>query len=220
MAWNKLAQDRHLQIGTAISAGHLYADIAGRFGISVSAVCYIQRKLGLRRPSRSRRNAPLTLARLKEVLSYDSSTGEFTRLDNIHRPDLAGNPAGSVGSDGYCSISVDGRRYKAHRLAWFYVHGRWPSALMDHRNLRRADNRIDNLREATSAQNISNSGPRNNNVCGFKGVVLAKHVGRWKARITVNRRAIHLGYFDTPEAAHAAYVAAAQVHFGEFAWAA
>jgi hypothetical protein len=91
------------------------------------------------------------------------------------------------------------------------------SGLIDHRNGNGLDNRVANLRPATVAQNRMNSRPQSRNECGFKGVRFNKKVGRWVANITVSKRQRHLGYFDSPEEAAAAYDFAAMKHFGAFA---
>src|SRR5690606_34614864 len=98
----------------------------------------------------------LTQQRLKELLYYDPETGIFTRLVGRSGPRArAGDVAGSDNGKGYIRIYVDGRPYKAHRLAWFYMHGEWPEEI-DHRNGERADNRLSNLRPVTRQQNNLN----------------------------------------------------------------
>jgi len=79
----------------------------------------------------------------------------------------------------------------------------------------RSDNRLHNLRAATSSQNKHNSGIRRHNVSGYKGV--SRNWGKWAARICVNRKTICLGSFDTPEQASAAYKSAAAKYHGDFA---
>jgi len=108
---------------------------------------------------------------------------------------------------GYRRVSVDSRRYLAHRCAWLYVHGEWPAGLIDHINTEKGDNRIANLRcvpEQLNHENIRK--PKRNNQSGFLGVVA--HQGKWRASVTHKRRVHRVGMFDTPEEAHAAYVAA------------
>jgi hypothetical protein len=88
----------------------------------------------------------LAAERLRERLRYDGGTGVFTRrVGSGHA--RAGEIAGSVHSTGYVRIGIDGGKYTAHRLAWLYVHGVWPSDQIDHINRNRSDNRIANLRE-------------------------------------------------------------------------
>jgi len=89
--------------------------------------------------------------------------------------------------------------------------------MIDHIDGNKLNNRFRNLREATRSENNSNSKRPANNSSGFKGVSYRKQVGRWTAQITVNNKRSHIGYFNTPEAAHAAYVRAAKQSRGEFA---
>ena len=159
----------------------------------------------------------LTHERLTEVLHYDSESGVFAWKLKKGKGDT-GNVAGSAMPAGYLRIMVDGERFFAHRLAWFYVHKMWPTQQIDHINLDNSDNKINNLREATQSQNQANK-PINARVnsTGYKGVSYKKSRGKFIARIRVNKKLIDLGYFDTAESAHLAYVDAANTNFGEFA---
>lgn len=157
----------------------------------------------------------LTVDELRHALSYDPETGVFT----WHRPAAhnvkAGQRATAKCGAGYGHIMVKRRRYKAHVLAWLYVHGEWPTGVVDHINGIKDDNRISNLRLATRSLNAANSARRSCSTSGFKGVTACKK--RWRAQITVNQRVVYLGLYATKEAAHAAYANAARLHFGEFA---
>lgn len=157
--------------------------------------------------------------RLREALSYAPATGEFTW--NISRGRAAvGKIAGAESVKGYLRIKLDGHLYQAHRLAWLYENGCWPDGEIDHIDGDRKNNRIANLRVATSSQNKANTSLRITNTSGFKGVRWHRQRRRWEARITVSGREISLGLFDEREAAHAAYLAAAHSYFGSFARAA
>jgi hypothetical protein len=112
---------------------------------------------------------------------------------------------------------IDGEKYYAHRLAWFYAYGRWPKEKLDHRDGPRDANKLDNLREANDLQNARNSRIGRNNTSGLKGVSLFKRDGTWRAQITVDSKNIHLGYFETAVEAHAAYRYAAERYHGDFA---
>ena len=106
---------------------------------------------------------------------------------------------------GYVAIRLDDTLYTAHRLAWLYVNGEWPAEQIDHINRDRADNSITNLRSVTNAENAQNQRARANK-SGFAGV--RKENNKWLAEIKVNYKPIRIGLFETPEAAHEAYVAA------------
>ena len=111
-------------------------------------------------------------------------------------------------------IGIGGNKISGQRLGFGFVHGYLPKEV-DHINGDTADNRISNLRAATHQQNIANGKHRVNNTSGRKGVIPTN--GRWRARIMVNSKTIHLGMFDSVDDAHLAYMNAARVHFGEFA---
>lgn len=159
------------------------------------------------------------LARCQDVLSYDPDSGEFRWKKTLSVRAVAGKVAGCLCKhSGYRSISVDRKIYMAHRLAWAFVYGEWPTLQIDHINRERSDNRIQNLRQATQRQNSANSGRRRNNRSGFKGVSWAAHVGKWAAQCRrPDNGPRHIGFFETPELAHQAYVAVATAYYGEFA---
>lgn len=163
------------------------------------------------------RNSPrITAARLRELLRYDPETGLFWWRPPGRRKRLD-VPVGSKERTGfgYVRIGLEGRDYRAHQLAWLYVHGHWPVGV-DHINRDPSDNRIANLREATQSKNGANRIAPSNNTSGVKGV--SRHSdGRWRAQIAVGRRRIHIGLYASLDDARAAYTAAAEEHFGEFA---
>lgn len=165
---------------------------------------------------RQLKESAIDRSRLLEVLDYDPSTGIFRWKVAVSNFVRVGSQAGRVRDDGYRAISFGNRLYLAHRLAWFYVYGFWPSDMLDHINRDRDDNRIANLREATRGQNMQNRAVSPENMSGFKCVQSNKY-NRWTARITIGGKRNRLGWFDTPEEAHAAYMAAARQHFGQYA---
>lgn len=91
---------------------------------------------------------------------------------------------------------------------------------VDHQDGNGLNNRRCNLRGATRSQNLSNQRIRSNNTSGFKGVSRNKARAKWMAYIALHGKQHHLGYYDTPEAAHAAYVEASARLHGEFGRAA
>lgn len=155
--------------------------------------------------------ADLTCAKLSETLRYDPLTGEFYRLRNTGSTGRIGPVVVRPGVRGALALCVQGKRYYAHRLAWLYVTGEWPRHEIDHIDGNALNNRFGNLREANSAQNKQNMHrPRRSNKSGALGVF--KHgttkAGqiRWRARIQLNGRTIHLGLFDSVDEAHQAYL--------------
>ncbi|MBX3579886.1 MAG: HNH endonuclease [Rhizobiaceae bacterium] len=158
----------------------------------------------------------LTAERLRELLSYDPTTGVF--VWRVRRgPIAAGSVAGTPDGIGYIQIRIDRKHYRAQRLAWLYVTGEMPPHQVDHVNGERSDNRWANLRKATNAQNSANQRLKRCNTSGFKGVCWHAGGRAWMARIRANGKSHYLGLFGSREAAHAAYVAAADKLHGEFA---
>ena len=158
----------------------------------------------------------LTHARLLEALEYDAQTGVF-RHRETKTSVKAGDIAGSQNDGNYQRIYIDGISYKAHYLAWFYVTGAWPKAMLDHRDTNKRNNAFDNLRLANRVLNGANIGLKSHNTSGYKGVSWYKPTKKWKAQIQVAGKKRSLGYHATKEAAYAAYVEAAREAFGEFA---
>lgn len=152
----------------------------------------------------------LTVTRMKELLDYEPNTGIFrwrvrrgTR--NVIQP---GDIAGRVSAAGYIRIGIDGVKYMAHRLAWLYVHGALEPEI-DHKDTIRHHNWIENLRPATRALNCQNQRRANrDSKSGLLGVIPHAASGKWRAQIKIDGKQSHLGYFKTPEEAHAAYLAA------------
>lgn len=161
----------------------------------------------------------LTQRRLKDVLHYDPETGAFTwrvmTSNRVKVGDAAGCTFQTGNYRGLC-IGVDGAVYAAGRLAWLYVHGAWPVEV-DHRDGNPLNNRQDNLRECTHAQNQKNVPRPSHNTSGFKGVYWCKQSQKWRARIAIDGKCKHLGLFITAEEAGAAYDAAAVANHGEYA---
>ena len=139
---------------------------------------------------------------LKQHLSYDPLTGLFTRLIAKSTSVKIGNIAGSKDKQGYITLMVCGKLYKAHRLAWLYIHGKWPTNEIDHINGNKADNRLSNLRDVERWINMHNQGLRKNNTSGFKGV--CRKGKKWSAVIKINKKIHWLGVYETPELANIA----------------
>ena len=158
----------------------------------------------------------LTAETVRKLLDYEPETGVF-RWRSGREGVSKGMVAGTKNAAGYRQIMILRKRYYAHRLAWLYVNGDWPHAEVDHANGDKADNRISNLRLAEKSQNRANTALQRNNTSGFKGVCFHKPIGKFYASIQIEKKYKFLGYFDTPEKAHAAYYEAAEKYFGEFA---
>lgn len=145
---------------------------------------------------------------LEAVLLYDPESGVVTRN---------GAAIGGRNSSGYLTATVFGRGYLLHRLIWQLVYGDVNGKQVDHINGIKTDNRLSNLRAASDKTNSWNKGLRKSKAVPFKGVILDKERGRYRAQIVRDGRKFNLGRFDTPEAAAAAYKRAAVRKFGFFA---
>lgn len=157
----------------------------------------------------------LTQSRLKELLNYDQETGIFTHVKTIRSRIIKGRVAGGVHKrSGYHRTRVEKILYGTHRLAWLYVHGELPSESVDHINGNKLDNRISNLRLASTSLNQQNKRKaQSNNKLGVLGV--CRDGSRFKAAIKKQGRKIHLGSHATPELAHEAYLTAKrEIHEG------
>lgn len=154
---------------------------------------------------------------LKRLLKYDPDTGIFTRLISWTKYYPVGSIAGRTSKDGYLRISVHRVVYASHRLAWFYVHGVWPLGNIDHIDMNKKNNRIDNLREANLFENARNKEKTITNKSGYKGVAKNTKCNTWRSTITANRKTIYLGSFNNKEDAAIAYDKAAIRLHGEFA---
>ena len=163
---------------------------------------------------------------LKSVLHYDLDTGIFTWL---RRSDVreqwngryAGKRAGynwtASGGKKYRSIRLLDWPFPEHRLAWLYVTGSFPEILVDHEDRDGTNNKWQNLRHATRAENVGNAGAWSNNKLGVRGVCLDPKSGRYRANIGVSGKQRYLGYFRNIEDAKKAYAKAANEVFGTFA---
>jgi DUF971 family protein len=147
----------------------------------------------------------ITAERLRQLVVYDPATGAF------HRD---GGRVGRVDRQGYIVITLEGRNYLGHRLAWLYMRAEWPKGSISFRDHDRANLRWVNLRLASPKRTAQGRKARNR--LGIKGVRVTA-CGNYSARIFVDRRHLHLGTFTTVEAASEAYADAARKHFGEFA---
>ena len=159
----------------------------------------------------------MTQERLRQVLHYEPGTGVFTWVARASGKVVVGRPAGGVHPfTNYARISVDGKRWLSHRLAWIYMTGESPPPVIDHIDGNPCNNRWANLRASSPALNSENKRKAtSSNKCGILGVRRDVQSGKFIAEITVNGAAMRLGRFTTPEAAGAAYLEAKrQFHAG------
>jgi len=146
----------------------------------------------------------ITQQQLKQTLNYNPDIGIFTWA-NDRRCVKAGTKAGTITNQGYVRIKILDKVYMEHRLAWLYVYGVMPSEQIDHINHDKADNRIENLREATNQQNQFNKPKSKYSKSNYKGISFHKKSNKWLAQININKVNTYLGIFDTEEEAALAY---------------
>jgi hypothetical protein len=140
---------------------------------------------------------------LRELLKYDPNTGVFTwRTNEKVSKSRRGKVAGTLHHSGYIEILVNRTIYQAHRIAWLMAERTDPGDLqIDHINGIRDDNRRENLRLVTHSENQHNQRRA-------KGYYFYKQLNKWRAKIKLNGKEHHLGYYQTESEARDAYIQA------------
>jgi hypothetical protein len=155
-------------------------------------------------------NKILTQDRLKELYRYAPDTGYFYRRKNMQGGGMLGQVKNLLDKDGYVRITIDGRFYFQHRLAFLYMEGILPPDQVDHINHIRPDNRWSNLRHASAQINARNQTMSKDNTSGAHGVYWRKDILKWTARIVAGGLLLDLGCFQNKANAIAARKAANQ----------
>lgn len=166
----------------------------------------------------------LSPEQIRDLFTYDPEEGilRWRKAAGRHGRIPAGSVAGGVsGNEGYRTVNVGGKLYRVARVIWVYMKGEWPEHQVDHEDRDIANDKWENLRLATGSQNKANCGKyKSKNGDGLpKGVqaVQKRRSIRYRAIATKDGVREHLGYFDTPELAHAAYLKRSKELHGEFA---
>ena len=155
-------------------------------------------------PEQRVKKAELTAEHLRTLVYYDPATGVMNRIKKTCNRVAPGKVCGALNTKGYLQVSVENRLYLLTNLAVLYMTGAWPLSVVDHRNGQKTDNRWDNLRDVSLSVNAQNQKlAHRTNKSGYLGV--SPLHGKWAANIDVNKKRTHLGSFDTPELASAAY---------------
>jgi len=156
----------------------------------------------------------MLVVQVRELFYYEDGH-LYNRVD---RSSLAKKDrrVGNLKPDGYLRVVVEGKYYVVHRLIYLYHHGYLPEFL-DHIDRDRTNNRIENLRECTPAENSRNACPRRGSASNFKGVG-REGDSKWRATVKMDDVNYYLGAFDTEEEAALAYNKKALELHGEFAY--
>lgn len=138
----------------------------------------------------------LTASILRQLFRYSPETGEFFWIVPRKGRKL-GARAGGIDLGGHRVIGIDGKLYRAARLAFLYMTGEWPKNHVDHINGIRDDDSWANLRDVTNKENARNARTGSNNSSGHIGVSRHPMSTKWRAHIKVDGRQIHLGMWDS-----------------------
>ena len=138
----------------------------------------------------------LTQEILQEYFDYDPITGHLTWRTKKHsRKVIVGNRAGSISTKNrHRVLRFMGQLYAEHRVIWLHYYGKWPQGHIDHINHDEQDNRIENLRDVTQAENNMNNSKRKDNSTGYTGVWVNKLNSRKKYMAELNLRGQRLHY--------------------------
>lgn len=160
------------------------------------------------------RKKDIEVSLLQKMFSYNPETGELIRVWS-HRYGVIKNSKPLKSAD----VWVIDRHISKGQVIWAVHYGKWSLFLIDHRDRDTANNKINNLREATDEENQYNRVNPNSN--GYKGITFNNqerhHKKPWLARIKYNGKRITLGHFATKQEAGEAYKTAAIKYYGEFA---
>jgi hypothetical protein len=178
--------------------------------VSRNGMCTRHANLAVRGYTLADRAAALTADELRGLVSYDPETGVFRW--RRRKQQLAGSPDVL----GYIRIQIHGKLFKAHRLAWLYVYGEWPSLTIDHANRIPGDNRISNLRIADCFQQAHNHSDNRKGRSLPRGVSWSERDKKYRAQIRCFGQSHALGLHDDIESAAAAYRDASLRLHGEF----
>ena len=155
-----------------------------------------------------------TQEEILQAVLYDPDTGNFYSK-STYKSTKFGRLLNKVNNAGYIGISINRKRYLAHRIAWVCMTGNWPKQI-DHIDGNRINNIFTNLREATKEENSKNRSRKITSKSNYKGVTYLPRIKKWQARVSYQGDRIYLGVFMTEELAAKAYMDKAKELYGEF----
>lgn len=163
----------------------------------------------------------LTQEMLKELFDYRED-GNLVRKNacggngNYAGRVVGSKPKEKTRSRRYVTTKIKGQHYCVHKLIYLWHTGKFAEQL-DHINRDTIDNRIENLRVATTAQNASNRKLFSSNTSGVKGVSWHKARIKWFVYVDVNKKRKNIGYFNDLDFAELVAVEARNKYHGIYA---
>ena len=159
----------------------------------------------------------------KEIITQDYVKQLFEYRDgNLYwknspaRNVRPGSIAGYMQSEGYRSVKINNKQFKAHRIIFLMFYG-WLPEKVDHKDGDTLNNKIENLRFATSSENSFNAKKRADNKSGVKGVYWNKECKRWAVQISINNKHKYFGLYKDLELADLVAQEARDKYHGAFA---
>lgn len=153
---------------------------------------------------------------LEEIFDADFEAGVLFWKKKISRRVVIGSPVGTKRPTGHLYVQIKGKVFAVHRIIWAMYHKKWPTEMIDHKNMNPLDNGINNLRLANKSQNGCNRSASRSSKTGVKGVFLNKKTGGYRAQIKANNKLHYLGNYKSIEDAENAYIAASKNFHGEY----
>ena len=165
----------------------------------------------------------LTQEMARDLFEYHSDGYLIRKVSGAGRSNKAGSKVGNYAAKNlgsrnarYVTTKISGQHWCIHKLIFLWHHGYVPDQL-DHINRDTLDNRIENLRPATVAQNASNRKLFANSTSKAKGVSWNKRAEKWFVYVDINKKRKNIGYFDDLELAELVAIEAREKYHGAYA---
>lgn len=147
---------------------------------------------------------------------FDYRDGELYWKPNKGGNKVQGKRAGTMHHEGYVRTQVNGKIYGNHRLIFLMHHGYLPDEV-DHIDLNKSNNKIENLRPAMIGENQRNVSIRKDNTSGAKGVYWNKSAKKWVVQVRLKGKNGYFGLYEDIEIAKKVATEARKKYHEEFA---